>query len=158
MGGRLVWRDGASGLLGLGLLAGALIESDRNVKGGQGIRRARELLESGAALRAMEQIIEAQGPASQTLEPGTQCHEVTAPRAGTVEAIDCLRIARVARVAGAPAFKGAGVDLLKKAGDTVRKGEPLYRIHAGLKADLDFAAELAGQDNGYLVDGIVEPA
>ncbi|WP_439515578.1 thymidine phosphorylase family protein [Oceanibaculum nanhaiense] len=140
------------------LLAGALIESDRNVKGGQGIRRARELLESGEALKAMERIIEAQGPASHKLEPSTQCHEVVAPRAGIVEAIDCLRIARVARMAGAPAFKGAGVDLLKKAGDPVRAGEPLYRIHAGLKADLDFAAELAGQDTGYLVDGVAETA
>mgnify|MGYP003658502432 FL=1 len=102
----------------------------------------------------MERIIDAQGPASQKLEPSSQCHEVVAPRAGIVEAIDCLRIARVARMAGAPAFKGAGVDLLKKTGDPVRAGEPLYRIHAGLKADLDFAAELAGQDNGYLVNGV----
>ena len=40
----------------------------------------------------------------------------------------------------------------------MRAGEPLYRIHAGLKADLDFAAELAGQDTGYLVDGVTETA
>ncbi len=139
------------------LLAGALIEADVAVKGGQGIRRARELLESGAALQAMERIIEAQGAnpgASLVPAPSSKCHEVLAPRSGMVSGIDCLRIARVARMAGAPAFKHAGVDLLKKIGDPVRQGEPLYRIHAGLDADLGFAAELATQDSGFLLNGL----
>lgn len=76
-----------------------------------------------------------------------------APKDGVVTGIDCLRIARIARMAGAPAFKGAGVDLLKKTGDTARKGEPLYRIHAALPADLGFAADLAAQDSGFVVNG-----
>lgn len=133
------------------LLAGALIEADISVKGGQGIHRARELLESGAAMRAMEEIILAQGANTTPLTPSTSGHDVTAPCDGVVQSIDCLRIARVARMAGAPAFKSAGVDLLRKAGDPVRQGEPLYRIHATLPTDLGFAADLAGQDSGYVI-------
>lgn len=133
------------------LLAGALIESDLAVKGGQGIGRARDLLDSGAALRAMEQIITAQGATGHPLVPTTLGHEVLSPQDGVVRAINCQRISRIARIAGAPAFREAGLDLLKKAGEPVRKGEPLYRIHAGLSADLGFAAELAAQDNGFTV-------
>lgn len=135
------------------LLAGAVIESDPAVRGGQGIHRARELLDSGEAMRAMERLITAQGPGNTALAPSTVAHEVIAGRDGVIAGIDCLRIARVARIAGAPTFKDAGVHLLKKTGDTVRKGEPLYRIHAGLPADLGFAAELANQDHGYRMAG-----
>ncbi len=140
------------------LLAGALIEADEAVKGGQGIHRARALLESGAGLQAMERIIEAQGsnlgPDGIIPAASSKCHEVAAQHSGLVNGIDCLRIARVARMAGAPAFKDAGVDLLKKIGDPVRQGEPLYRIHAGLDADLGFAAELAMQDSGFTINGM----
>jgi thymidine phosphorylase len=133
------------------LLAGALIESDISVKGGEGIHRARALLASGAAMRAMEEIIHAQGPANLALTPSTAGQEVYAVKDGVVHSIDCLRIARIARMAGAPAFKGAGVDLFRKTGDVVRRGEPLYRIHAALDSDLGFAAELAGDDPGYCI-------
>lgn len=133
------------------LLAGALIESDMSIKGGQGIHRARELLASGAAMRAMEQIIQAQGPASHVLTPSSSGREVLAAKDGIVQEIDCLRVARIARVAGAPMFKGAGVDLVCKTGDVVRRGEPLYRIHAALDSDLGFAADLADEDSGYVI-------
>ncbi len=133
------------------LLAGALIESDISVKGGQGIHRARELLVSGAAMQAMEQIIQAQGPSNMALEPSPSGREVFATNAGVVHGIDCLRIARIARVAGAPMFKGAGVDLICKTGDAVRSGDPLYRIHATLDSDLGFAADLAAEDPGYAI-------
>jgi thymidine phosphorylase len=133
------------------LLAGALIETDPALRGGQGIHRARALLESGAAMKAMERLIRAQGESGIAMQPSGIVQEVTAPVDGVVAGIDCLRIARVARMAGAPAFKGAGIDLLRKTGDPVRRGEPLYRIHAGLPTDLAFAVQLAAQDNGYHV-------
>jgi len=133
------------------LLAGALIESDISVKGGQGIHRARELLLGGAAMQAMEQIIQAQGPSNLTLEPSSSGQEVVAANDGVVHEIDCLRIARIARVAGAPMFKRAGVDLVCKTGDVVRRGDPLYRIHATLESDLGFAADLAAENPGYAI-------
>lgn len=133
------------------LLAGALIESDISVKGGHGIHRARELLASGAAMTAMEQIILAQGPNNTPLVPGTTGQEIAAPRDGIVQSIDCLQIARIARLAGAPAFKAAGLDLCRKVGGLVRRGEPLYRIHAALPADLGFSVELATSDTGFVI-------
>ena len=52
---------------------------------------------------------------------------------------------------GAPKVSGAGVDLFKKLGDSVRRGEPLYRVHAGFASNLRFALSWAAQGNGYTI-------
>ena len=67
-------------------------------------------------------------------------------------AIDNLRLARIARLAGAPQVPGAGVDLLCKVGDVVAAGDLLYRLHAQYPADLAFARELAEADSGYRLE------
>ncbi len=131
------------------LLAARMIELDPRVSGGQGEARARDLLDSGAALRKMEEIAAAQGPSPIKGDIGGLVHEVAAPRDGWVEAIDCLRIARIARLAGAPTDAGAGVDMLKRKGESVRAGEPLYRIHGVDAADFAFAASAADSDDGF---------
>ena len=72
-------------------------------------------------------------------------------RSGTVAAIDCYRISGIARRVGAPSEKSAGIDLFKQRGDTVEKGEPLYRIHAAEDADLVEAAGYAEQGTGFSI-------
>lgn len=132
-------------------LAGLLLENDPAVRGGQGERRARELLESGAARARMEAICAAQGPSPLDRRIGDLVSEVRAASAGRVEAIDCQRISAIARLAGAPTDAGAGIDLLRKSGDPVKAGEPLYRIHASEPSDFGFAVEAAGADSGVRV-------
>ncbi len=133
------------------MLAGRVLDFDPKLKGGQGHARAAQLLESGAALAAMERLIAAQGAQAEQLAPGPLQHEVLAPRDGTVTAIDCHLISRIARLAGAPMDKAAGIDLLHKVGQAVLKDEPLYRIHSTSQTGLDFARELAGESSGYTV-------
>ncbi len=135
------------------LLAGHVLDFDPRLRGGEGIVRARELLESGAALASMERLIAAQGAKPAIPAPGAFRHEVNAARGGTIRAIDCHRIARIARIAGAPMEKAAGIDLFRKVGDAVTAGEPLYRIHATSDTGLSFACELAHEDTGYEIDG-----
>jgi thymidine phosphorylase len=65
-----------------------------------------------------------------------------------VTAVDCLRIAAVARLAGAPTDPGAGLDLLVRVGQRVAAGQPLYRIHASEPSDFAFAAEAAQERHG----------
>jgi thymidine phosphorylase len=130
-------------------LAGRVIEFDPDVRGGDGFDIARDILDSGRALAKMEGIIEAQGRQEQRLAPGSLVREVTAEKSGTVIAIDNCQMARIARMAGAPMDKGAGVDLLRKLGDRVEQGEPLYRVHASFPADFRFAGTLVDSDTGY---------
>jgi thymidine phosphorylase len=132
-------------------LAGRVLENDPALRGGAGERRARELLETGAALRKMEEIRRAQGPSGVSDAPGELVHEICAPSAGSVAAIDNLRIAAIARLAGAPTDPGAGLDLLRKTGETVRAGDPVYRIHASEPSDFAFAVEAASDSSGVRV-------
>ena len=132
-------------------LAGRVIEFDPDVRGGDGFNIARDILDSGRALAKMQDIIEAQGRRTERLEPGSLVLEVPAGSAGLVTSIDNYQMARIARLAGAPMDKEAGVDLLKKLGDTVDKGEILYRVHARFPADFDFAKALVNQDTGYRI-------
>lgn len=133
------------------MLAGRVLEFDPALTAGKGYARALELLATGAAAAAMDRLIAAQGRQAVHYEPGAHQYEVTARQAGIVRAIDCLRIARIARIAGAPLDKGAGIDLLCKVGAPVRAGEAIYRIHASSTAGLEYACELAAEDCGYKV-------
>lgn len=130
------------------MLAGRLLEMDPEVRGGQGETLARELVRSGAARRKLDDIIEAQGPSPVSSALGGLTHEVTATRAGRVASVDCLRIANIARLAGAPTDPGAGLLLLHNVGDQVRLGEPLYRIYGEDPSDFGFAKEAAGENSG----------
>jgi thymidine phosphorylase len=132
-------------------LAARLLEYDPQLRGGAGYARARELLDSGAALGQMRRIIDAQG-AADAMEVGSLAADVRAPHDGTVSTIDCLRLNRLARTAGAPVDKGAGIRVFKKIGDRVEQGEPLYRIYALEPSQYDFAVAAAATDPGYRID------
>lgn len=114
--------------------------------------RAETLLRSGAAAHAMERLVDAQGRNPCPPGPGALTREIAAERSGTVAAIDCYRVAGIARRAGAPSEKSAGIDLFKQRGDAVERGEPLYRIHAAEEPDLDEAAGYAEQGTGFEID------
>jgi len=132
-------------------LAGRVLEFDPDVRGGDGFDIARDILDSGRALAKMQRIIEAQGRQQCRFEPGPLTLDVHAAESGVVTSIDNFQMARIARMAGAPMDKGAGVDLLKKLGDPVENGEPLYRVHATFPADFGFASNLVKADTGYRV-------
>ena len=132
-------------------LAGRILEFDPDVRGGQGYAIARDILESGRALEKMNAIIDAQGRKDPDFVPGQLSFEVSSDRDGVVTAIDNFHMAHIARYAGAPISKGAGVDLYKKLGDKVRMGEALYRVHAEYPADFNFAETLCARSSGYTI-------
>ncbi|MDH5553227.1 MAG: hypothetical protein OEX82_07835, partial [Nitrosomonas sp.] len=133
-------------------LAGRIIEFDPDVRGGQGYAIARDILDSGRALTKMNAIIQDQGAHVIDFTPGIHCFEVKARHSGTITAIDNLQMAKIARIAGAPIDKKAGVDLIHKTGDRVSKGDVIYRIHAEFMSDFEFAKKLIIQNDGYTID------
>ena len=137
-------------------LAGRILEFDPDVRGGRGFAIARDILDSGRALEKMQAMIAAQGRQQTAFVPGKLVQDVPSPGSGVVTGIDNLRLARIARYAGAPAAKGAGVDLFRKLGDPVKRGQPLYRIHAEFAADFRFAQALCAEDCGYRIGSAAE--
>ncbi len=112
-------------------LAGEMLEFCGGVQKGSGLEVATSILESGSALRKMEEIIAAQGKTSPSeFRLGHQRAVVVASRGGVVRSIDNKAISKLARMAGAPITRGAGLYLHKKVGDRVKKGEALYTAYA----------------------------
>ena len=133
-------------------LAGRMLEFDPDVRGGDGYAIARDILDSGRALAKMKAIIEAQGAKPfdhNQPELAPLSFEVCAPQDGVIIGVDNLLVARVARLAGAPKVQGAGVDLLKKMGDAVKRGEPVYRVYAAFPSDLEFARQATVRSAGF---------
>lgn len=133
-------------------LAGRMLEFDPDVRGGDGFAIARDILDSGRALAKMDAIIRAQGAKPfdhNAPQLARLSFELQAEADGMVIGIDNHQLARIARLAGAPKVQGAGVDLLKKLGEPVHRGEALYRVHADYPADLEFARQAAQRASGY---------
>jgi thymidine phosphorylase len=133
-------------------LAGRVIEFDPDVRGGKGFNIARDILDSGRALTKMQEIIRSQGKQTRQFQLGSLSYEICADQDGMVTAIDNYFIAHLARIAGAPMDKGAGVDLMKKIGDPVKKNEPLYRVYAEFQSDFQFARNMNRErGSGYRI-------
>ena len=123
-------------------LAGRVIEAGHGLDAGTGRSVAREILNDGRALRTFEAICEAQG-GMRELPVSAHTHTIEATCAGTVANIDNRRLARVAKLAGAPVAKTAGLDLLVRLGDTVAEGQPLFTLHAASPGELEYALDFA---------------
>lgn len=132
-------------------LAGRILKFDPDVPGGAGFALARDILDSGRALAKMNALIDAQGRQPRQVMPGRLVFDVVADRDGVVCGIDNLQLARIARLAGAPLDKGAGIDLRRRLGDPVRAGDSVYRIHGELDADFSFATGAARRNSGVTI-------
>ncbi len=133
-------------------MAGRILEFDPDVRGGQGYHLARDLLESGRALKKMQELIQSQGANTIPSDPARFKYEVVSPVQGTIQDIDNLQIAHIARLAGAPMDKTAGIDLHKKLNEPVLAGEALYTIYAEFHADFQFSKSAALKNSGYTIE------
>ncbi|MBR9699027.1 AMP phosphorylase [Candidatus Woesearchaeota archaeon] len=110
---------------------------------------AKQILSSGKAYEKMKEIIKLQGgnPNIKTEEIPLAPFEydVIAQKSGRIRAIDNLLIAKLARIAGAPQTKGAGIYLYKHIGDTVRKGKRLFTVYAGSKSKIDYVKQVVDE-------------
>jgi AMP phosphorylase len=109
--------------------------------------RAEEMIDSGKALKKMREIIAAQGgnPSvkPEDLPVGPKTAAVRSKEAGKVLWMSTDDLVRIARMAGTPKDKGAGILLHNKLGDPVRKDEILFEIYAEHSSKLEAALELA---------------
>lgn len=122
------------------LLAGHLLELSEKVKPEKGLEIAKELLESGKAYQKFEAICTAQGRFSKTYVAPYQ-FEMHAPKRGTVKKINNRKIAKLAKLSGAPQSKSAGISMNVRLGDELEKGELVYILHAETNGELNYALE-----------------
>ena len=123
-------------------LAGALLELGGAAASGLGKRMAESILTDGRALDKFLRISDAQGGFREP--PVAELRrDVHAATAGTVIAIDNRQLARIAKLAGAPAAKAAGLELHVKIGNRVERGQPLLTLHADTRGEMAYALAFA---------------
>jgi thymidine phosphorylase len=123
-------------------LTGDILEFGGAAPPGGGLALATAVLEDGRAWAKFQEICEAQGGLR---EPPVAAYRqpLRAPRSGTVIAIDNRRLARIAKLAGAPKAPSAGIDMHVQLGAVVEHGEPLFTLHAATPGELAYALEYA---------------
>jgi thymidine phosphorylase len=119
-------------------LAGALLELTARAAEGSGAAMAQAVLDDGRAWSKFQRICEAQG-GMRNLPASSHRKVIVANGAGTVAAMDNRRIGRLAKLAGAPEDKAAGLELHVRIGDRVQPGSPLCTVHAESQGELSYA-------------------
>jgi thymidine phosphorylase len=128
------------------LIAGALLELAGSCKPSEGIKRAREVLESGAAYKKFIRICEAQGGFKEP-PSSTKQFDILASTSGKVVSIDNRTLARIAKLAGAPRSPAAGVEFFAPLGNAISKGDLLYRIHSTSDGEMNYARSYVSSVN-----------
>lgn len=124
-------------------LAGALLELGGVAPSGDGGVLAARTIEDGRAWVKFQRICEAQG-GMRTPPVAAERVALAASVSGRLAAIDNRKIARLAKLAGAPEAKAAGVELLVRVGQSVGRGDPLCLVHAQTRGELHYALDYAG--------------
>ncbi|MCS7130706.1 MAG: AMP phosphorylase [Archaeoglobaceae archaeon] len=151
-------RRGSASLLEKSLgIAGILFEMTGVAS--DGYSYAKKIFESGKTLEKFKEIVSAQGGdekiRADDIAIGDKTFTITSKFEGAVVAVNNKAIVRIARSAGAPKDKGAGVYIHKKRGEVVKAGDPLLTIYAEKDWKLDNAIEVARAEAPILVSGMI---
>ena len=124
-----------------------------------GTQKAREILESGEAHDKFMEIVVAQGGRedlkSSDLQPGEYSYDVIATNSGYVHNIRNKEIVAIAKAAGSPSDKGAGMLIFKKKGQRVEVGDTLMTIYSESPAKLKRAKEMSLSNNPFDIEGML---
>jgi thymidine phosphorylase len=111
------------------MIAGLLLEFIGHCPKGKGAAIAEGQIKNGAALKKFNEIIDAQGR-KQLPALARHKQDILASQSGLVTGIDNITITKIARIAGAPISKNAGLLIYAKVGNKVVRGEKIFTIYA----------------------------
>ena len=121
-------------------LAGCIIDMVHPQSTESGIVAAEKILSSGKALDKFMAICQAQGRFKEP-EYANYSVDFLAEKSGIVTEINNRKIAKIAKLAGAPHDSKAGVLLLTPLGSNVKEGAVLFRIYAETEGELNYAID-----------------
>lgn len=140
-------------------LAGIALEMAGKAPRGSGVVVAQDLLTKGKALEKFRQMIEIQGGdptvKSSDIVPGEHQFVVKSPASGYIIEMNNRSLISLARTAGAPHDRGAGILLHAKKGNLIKAGEPLFTIYADRGWRLQNAIEEGRRLMPVMVEGML---
>lgn len=111
-----------------------------------------EMLDTGKAYKKFLQIIEAQGGKKRiSIKYAKYSKEVRSEKSGIVQHINNKGISKIARIAGAPDDKAAGLYLRVKKDDAVKKGQVLFTVYAESREKLDASLNALKYTETYFI-------
>lgn len=139
-------------------LAGIVLEMGGVTNDGK--KMASDLIKSGAALDKFREIVKAQGAyiddiSSNNIKIGRYSEEFTCQKSGYVSSIHNKNLVRIARAAGCPHDKYAGIVLEKKKGHQVDNGDVLFRVYSDNEQRLKLAMSLAKKVDPFYIEGMI---
>jgi thymidine phosphorylase len=124
------------------VLAAHILELGGAAVAEEGIALARATLDSGRAWAKFQGICEAQG-GMRAPRVAPYHRVIGAANSGLVATLDNRRLAKIAKLAGAPEDNAAGLELHVKIGDKVESRQPLYTVHSESPGELAYALNYA---------------
>ncbi|HQS06058.1 MAG TPA: hypothetical protein PLT16_10540, partial [Daejeonella sp.] len=76
--------------------------------------------------------------------------EIKAEKAGILKRIDNRKIAKLAKLSGAPQSKSAGILLNVHLGERIEENQLLYTLYAESKGELNYALEYKNNHNDII--------
>lgn len=117
-------------------LAGLILEMAGKSEKGRGKKLAQQILDSKRAYGKFEQIIKAQNGKVISPKVAKFSEPISINKKGTIKSIDNHKINFIARLAGCPIDKGAGLYLHKHVGDKLVDGEAIVTVYSESKIKL----------------------
>lgn len=131
------------------LLAAVLLKLSGRYVAGTELSIAKLLLENGSAYKKFISICEAQGGFTEPhLAPFK--YDMLSSKCGTVRSIDNRKLARIAKLAGAPKSPSAGVLFLAPLGKSIQTGDLLLSVYAESTGELDYAKAYLNTLNDFI--------
>ncbi len=132
-------------------LAGRLLEITGKAKGAVGYQMAFNMLEKGEAWKKFQAICQAQGRFTEPVI-GEYKYDVRCDHSGVVARIDNRRLARLAKLCGAPQSPGAGILFLSPLYKKVNPGDILYTLYYQSRGELDYAREYLNANKNTILE------
>lgn len=130
-------------------ISGQLLELTGKAKRSKGYALAKKLLDSGEAFEKFNEIITAQKGNINHINEARYKQEIKSPKNFKIKRILTQEINNIARLAGCPLDKYAGLYLYKHIGDSVKKGETLFTIYSENKMELSEAIKYYKKSNPF---------
>ena len=128
------------------LLSSMILEMSKKAKKGRGLQIAADILKSGQAFRKFRQIVEAQGGSLNNIDKRLSFAkfflDIKSEKSSKIKEMDNKKISSIARAAGCPSDKAAGIYLYVHVNDSIKKNQPILTLYAETKDKLNYAKEI----------------
>ncbi len=132
-------------------LSSVLLEKMKKAEKGKGEEKAMKILNSGAAFKKFNEIINAQGRKNTILKPAKFKHNILAHKQGKIIEINNKIINATSRILGCPNDKRAGIYLHKHKNETISENNALATLYAESPRKLNEALRFLNKNHPFKI-------